>query len=861
MKKLLSKTQCGYRAYVESLGLIGDDARSYNLAKILKEYILSNSFSDLADINYNRKNLVPLLDELNYTLDKEKEELTEEYLDNFSTIFSALDNKYTVVEKNINTKMTIGNEDVFLKIDLILQDKNNKNYFAVTIHQGKKTYTSKELNTTYSLEWLVRLLLTETLNSKYPGIRPGKLHLKSCNSYRYLSSFLIIPEIDRQQIKSLYTKELNDVANIAVNKNSCKNPEWNQCQNCPFRNLCEFFKTNNEELERITREKVTSKSLKLTAAQESLMNANSGIRCVNAKAGSGKTTTLSNKIVSMIQEGVDPTDILVITFTEKGIQEIKEKIDYWLNEWFITEISSKDFPIYTFNGYGDVVLKENFQRFGYTAEPQLIDSVERTELIKDILDKYPRIEKFNYANPLLKQYRARGAIFQFGEVIDNLKKVATDPVRLSNYLDQLKKDFGNDYSTLSQMIDEYNNYLLKNNLIEYEDQTNALVTICQIGYENLFDKYYKKNIICDEFQDTDDKQLLYIRACAQKDDFHSLTMVGDASQSIFSWRGANPEIILNLENYFKDVERVKMVENFRSTKEVVELANKIDKLNNQNNQSDMVAIKSGKPVELIDSSKGGTAENIINKVKELIANGENLYDIGIIARTKQELQDINIKLQEEKIKCLVSVSEFLVDNPKVRNILNLPSYLLDTTKNLYLAEFLQAKDPEKFDAQTNPGTYIGEESKRIEEELEELKNNSTNYDKDLVDYFFNKIDELDSEDKSLVKFKEILHNKTFNNLEEVQTFLSKLKAYDCDFSVEKDEEAYDAVTLMTPHSAKGREFKIILAALDKFKPSAAEDNRCLFVTVTRAMEELYLFQDVSKKGKEDYYSIIEELLK
>ena len=861
MKKLLSKRDCGYRAHVESLGLIGDDARNYDLAKILKEYIMNNSLSDLADEKYNRANLVPLLETLDYTLDKEKEEIIEEYINNFSTIFSALDKEYSIIESNVNTKITIGTEDIFLKMDLIVQNKRDNSYFAITIHQGKKNYTTKELNSVYSLEWLIRLLLTETLNSKYPGIRPGKLHLKSCNNYNYLSSFLIIPEIDRQQIKSLYTKELNDVANIAVTKNSCKNPEWSRCQACPFRNLCEFFKTNNEELEKVTREKVTSKTLKLTSAQESLMNANEGVYRVLAGAGTGKTTTLANKIVAMIQEGINPDNILVITFTEKGIQEIKEKIDYWLNEWFITEISSKDFPIYTFNGYGDVVLKENFQRFGYTKEPTLIDSVEKAELIKDILDKNPKIAKFNYANPLLKQFRARGAIFQLEEIIDGLKKVSTDPVRLSEYIDQLKKDFDSDYPVLTKMIDEYNKYLIDNNLIEYEDQTNALVTICQVGYENLFDKYYKQNIICDEFQDTDEKQLLYIRACALKDDFHSLTMVGDDSQSIFGWRGANQKIILNLDNYFKNLKDVKMVENFRSTEEITELANKINGLNQESIKKDLIARKQGKPVELIDSSKNGTTESIINKVKELISNGENLYDIGIIARTKQELQDINIRLQEEKIKCLVSVSEFLVDNPKVRNILNLPSYLLDTTKNLYLAEFLQAKDPDKFNSQTNPGVYIGEESKRIEEELEELKKNSSNIDKDLVDYFFNKIDELDSEDKSLVKFKEILHNKTFNNLEEIRLFLSKLKAYDCDFGVEKDEEAYDAVTLMTPHSAKGREFKIILAALDKFKPSAAEDNRCLFVTVTRAMEELYLFQDVSKKGKEDYYSIIEELLK
>lgn len=863
MKKLLMAKECAFEAYIANLGLVGEEAHQYKLAKIVKEFIQNNDLADMRNVKFNEANLAPQIEALeDFTLEVEKREIVNTYINNIAFIADRLlNNKWKIIEKNVNLKLKVNNRELFLKIDLILQDATGA-YFAVTVHSGKGSYTKKLLNYEYNLEWYLRSLFADELLSKYPGIRPAKLHLKECDDKNTLNSFLIIPQIDKAAIKK-FDKELQDAINILVNKNSCKCPDYTKCNNCPARNICEFFKTNNSDLQKVTREKVLNKNMSLTKAQESLINSNKGNYRVLAGAGTGKTTTLSNKIVAMIQDGISPSDILVITFTEKGIQEIKEKIDYWLKEWFITEITSKDFPIYTFNGYGDLVLKENYKRFGYTAEPRLIDSVEKVEIIKEILDNFPMVKGLRYDNPLLKSYKAFGAIHQFQTIVDNFKKYSTDPIRFTKFIEDLQKKYPQDFNTLKDMIDYYYKYLHDNNLCEYEDQTNALVDICTIGYEDLFAKYGKDIIICDEFQDTDEKQLLFVRACTSRPTFHSLTMVGDDSQSVFAWRGANQEIILNLDKYFPNIQDIKMLENFRSTNQITSLANKINDLRTDIVKKDLVSNKSGKDVELHDSSAKGTTETIIEKVKELIQNGTNLYDIGIIARTKQELQNINIRLQEEKIPCLVSVHEFLIDNPKIKNILGLPIFLLDNEKKLYLAEYLQAKDSDKFDSQTDIGVYVSEEAQRIIEELDELKANSTNIDKDLVNYFFKMLNDLDMTDKALFKLKEILESKTFANLNEVKEFLSKLKAYDSQLGVEKDEEAYDAVTLMTPHSAKGREFKIILAALDGFKfndKKENEDNRCLFVTVTRAMEELYLYEDVSKLKSTSYYPIIEKIL-
>lgn len=864
MKQILAKSECPYKAYLNSLGLIGEEETKYDLAVMVKELFMKNSLTDLCSTTFVKNIISPILDSLEFTLEKERIEIEETILKNTNFIAQKLSQSYTIVDTNRNIKLTIGPKDIFIKIDLILRDNAGK-FFGVTIHQGKKKYTAKELHSDYSLEWYLRLKLVEELNLEFPGIRPGKLHLKACQNYdSVLDAFLIIPSIDRVAIANTYATQLTTLLNTPSNKYSCKKPDYNTCQVCPGRNLCEFFKTNTEELKRVQREKVLSSNMVLTQAQESLVNADKGIYGVLAGAGTGKTTTLANKLVAMVQAGISPSDILVITFTEKGIQELKEKINYWLSEWFIVELSAEDFPIYTFNGYGATVLKENYVRFGYTAEPRLIDSIEKTELIQAILDKFPRIEEFRYDNPLLKLFNAKGAIYQFQDVIDGLKKVSTDPVRLLNYLDKLKLTHKNDYNILKDMIDEYNNYLNSNNLIEYEDQTNCLVKICQVGYEDLFKKYSKTNIICDEFQDTDDKQLLFLRACASSSEFNSLTMVGDDSQSIFGWRGANQEIILKLDEYFKNLKNINMIENFRCTREICTLANKVNELNKNKIKKDLISNKSGQPVKLVDSSKKTSVEYTVEEINKLIKNGVNKYDIGVIARTKAELQSLNIRLQEEKIPCIVSVHEYLKDNPKIKNLIDFTKYLLDTKKTLYLAEFLQAADPDAFESQINLSKYIGEESKKIEIELEELKLTSNNIDEDLVKFFYDKIEKIDSTDKALIEFKDILNAKNFKKLEDLNIFLSKFKAFDSDLGIEKDEEAYDAITLMTPHSAKGREFKVIFGLMDKFKFGEEEDTRCLFVTITRAIEQLFLVQDVSlitERCSYKWYPKIEELLK
>lgn len=856
MEKLLSKMTCPHKAYLNSLSLKGDVEKTYYISKFIKDLYANNSFKDLMDEKIIRPLVEDLFKDIEFLMKKE-EEVTKETLIEHIISFSKDMNSMgaIVVDKNVNVKKKIGVEEIFKKFDLILSFPNNNTLYCCVFHNTHSVAVNKPNDIKAAVEYY---LSNEMAKEAFPGktvmpvsiiFFPKKdLNFSYSNYWKELDMSLVtkftLPTIigEVQNVTNSFTTSTGE---------RCGNT-FSDCKFCPGKTLCEYFEANTKELNVVNRQKVTG-SVMLTRSQEEINNSNPGIYRVLAGAGTGKTTALSNKIVTMVQDGIDPKDILIITFSEKGTTEIKEKLDYWLKEWYITEITSKDFEIYNFNSYGDKVLQDEFQRFGYTAKPTLIDSMRKMEIIKALLDNHSIIEDLDYINPL----NPTGALKKVSDYIASITQYMNDPIRKDSVYYTIKTKHPNDYQEINNVIDEYFNYLKQNNLIDYENQTECLVKLCTVGYEDLLVKYAKPHIICDEFQDTNKAQLQFIKACAMLPDFESLTMCGDDSQSIYAWRGADKKIITSLEKEFPNLVDVKMTENFRSTNEIVDLANKFNALDDSIIKKNLISNKQGKPVEMIDSTKLGSAEEAVRIIKNYLANGTNKYDIGVIARRSSELHEISKLLQKADIPVLVSVSEFIKDNPKVKALCDFTKYLLDQEKTLYLAEYLQAKDNEEFEKQASIEKYVGVKNEQFKLELDGLDDNS------LVRYFLDKVEEMAKTDRIVEGLYGILKNKTFSNLKEVEDFLSKLRKYEADFLVEKDEQAYDAITLMTAHAAKGREFKVIIGILDNFI-EGTEDHQCAFVTITRAMDELVLIQDLSKSGgprkKNNFFQIISDLL-
>lgn len=867
MKKLLDKLSCPYKAYLNSLGLTGEKEKTYEIAKLIKTTFIDNEIKDLVKPGVVRKIVEDwaVENEEVFSMEKEKNstvELLIERLESVANDFNSMGVK--IIDKNINVKTKIGVEEVFHKFDLALEFPNDNNLYLCNFYQ---THNNATVGIASSISAGIEWELKEKLGKlAFPNkdIVPVAILLTADkkNSSPVFSKYFIKFDDSKKRSIDMVTQnkidvKIKELTSSFTNKQASRCGDiYKDCSMCPCKNLCEYYEANLDNIDVVKVSKKGNNFTNLTPAQENVADVDGGIYRVQAGAGTGKTTTLVNRIVSLIQKGCEVDDILVITFGEKSVQEIKDKLDFWLQEWFITEVTSKDFNIFTFNGYGSKIIEENYADFGYTAVPTLIDKVQKLDIIKTLLDLYPEIEGLNYMDPLANYFGNKsGALLKVEEYIDKFLANEHDPIRARELENKMQKEFPTDYKTLTSIIDEFTKYLKKNNLITYEIQIHALVTVCTQQYQHILSKYARKEIIVDEFQDTNTAQLQFIKTLTMQPVFNTLVMCGDDSQSIYAWRGADKSIMLNLERDFSNLQDVQMTENFRSTKQIVELANKFNELDDTVLAKNLTSVIDGAPVQLIDATPTGTFQSVLDTVKSYISKGRKYHEIGIIAKTHYELEQIYQLLQENDIPAFISAHECFKDNPKVKNLSDFTKYLKDTEKTLYLAEFLQVKDFKEYSRQASVEKYVGVESEKIKNEIAGMD------DKDLLEYFMKNLEELSKNDRILSELYILLSNKKFTNVIELGDYLTKLRMYDSDIGVEKDETAYDAITIMTAHAAKGREFPVIIGVLDKFTNSSNDAHQCVFVMITRAMEELVLIQDKSKTtSRAIYYDTIKDLL-
>lgn len=857
MKKILDKISCPYKAFLNSLNLVGEKEKSLEIAKLTKDIFVDGDYKDLVKPNEVEKviedwaNNNPEI----FEMDQEKDATTKFLSERFRIVLEWLDDSNIIIEgKRVNSKMKIHNEEVFHQFDLAYRIPGDHRLHLVNFYQSHPSAAANAATGLESgVEWHIKDLLAKNL---YPNedviVEAVLLTANPKYSFSFTKNFIQYNDVRQADVARNISNVINAIqvaTTRATSKNSPKCGDlYKDCDKCACRNLCEYYESNISNLQTVTVQKANSGSI-LTSEQESVNNNNPGIYRLLAGAGTGKTTTIANKVVTLLQSGVDKDDILLITFGEKSVQELKEKLDFWLQYWYIDELKAEDLKIYTFNGYANKIIEDNYQRFGYSEVPKLIDNVQKLDIIKALLDSRPQIDGLNYLNPIMRAFSSNvGAVVVAEEFIDNFMAYEHDPIRQNDLLAKIRKTCGSDDKLMLQIIDEFYTYLKRNNLITYDIQTHALADLTTVQYSDVLETYATPTIIVDEFQDTNKTQLKFLKALTLLPGFNSLTLCGDDSQSVYSWRGADKDIILSLEQEFPNLIDVKITENFRSTSEIVDLANKFNELDETTINKNLISSRHGKPVSMIDTSGIGSIEKAVELVKGYLANGKELHEIGIIGRKHATLNKLYEALSAENIPSFVSAHECFKDNPKVKALADFTKYLTDTDKTLYLAEFLQAKDNETFQAQASLEKYIGTESLRIQQEI----NGKTK--SEILEYFMNILKDLAVNDRTLSELYTFIVNKNFNDVVEVSDYLSKLRRYEGDAGVEKDDTRFDAITLMTVHGAKGREFPIIIGLLDDFTTYKTNDShQQVFVLITRAMDELVLLQDESHKGKYNIY--------
>ena len=624
-----------------------------------------------------------------------------------------------------------------------------------------------------------------------------------------------------------------------------------ECDRCDFKNIC-GYKNAPRYIEKEHKVKSISE-LSLTDMQEKAIMADKGLYRINAGAGAGKTLVVALRVVNLLLAGVKPNEICLLTFTEAGAKEMSERIQLYNND-FGTGADTSKIVSCTFNSFADRAVKQHWRELGFTESPSLIDDVERLSIIDDILRKnyVPGIDYRNYeasqkglcgalsitdtAFRLIKTYCLnKGDEDILKEKMRNVSNFISDPTA---------------YTVLLDLYDTYDQTLTQNNLIEYADQELLMFRMLDID-PYYFEKMKFKHIIVDEFQDSNAQQIKLIQELRNCPSYESLMVVGDDSQAIFSFRDTTPEFIVHFFDIMKEQgEDFFLLENHRSTPEIIDLANKINALNVELVEKNLIATRDHgkKPVVKGFYSKEEELEEVSDMIAMKIAKGTNPDDIAYIASDKYQLLEMGDKLTERKIQWIMLNPEPVLENAKVLATIALAKAINNRTDTEAVLTYLNALYNNKLLTKTDEevNALIAEMQKQLEEF-------TTLSDLDKRLNFFELAGLLnDDEDELFEAFLDKMkRKKTFAQLSD---YLNKFERFGGKVTYKRTKD-YPGVVLTTAHSSKGLEWPIVFAEITKFhektpggfgasserKAKAIEEKRrLLFVTITRARDELYI---------------------
>lgn len=591
--------------------------------------------------------------------------------------------------------------------------------------------------------------------------------------------------------------------------------------------------------------------------KEAVVNTD-GPMLILAGAGSGKTKVLTTKVAYLIEEkNIDPNNILAITFTNKAAKEMKERI-FKLegNSAFYIQIS-------TFHSFGLKILKENCELLGYEKNFTILDSDDSLSIIKKIM-KELNIDANKYNPKAIKN------------VISNNKNEIIDPEKYSLYVNT-------DFDEIAlEVYRKYEKSLKINNAVDFDD---LLILPLKLFNNNpgVLQKYQEKYkyVFIDEYQDTNEPQYILSKMISAK--YKNITVVGDADQAIFTWRGANYKNILNFEKDYKDAKVVLLEENYRSTKTILNAANNVIKNNKVRKEKNLwTQNEEGSKITYYKAFDEKDESNyVVNEIKKLMEKGVNPKDICVLYRANAQSRTVeeafltsNISYNivgsyafynRKEIKDLIAYLKLIYNNKddvSLLRVINYPKRGIGNKAIENLAIKSNVLDKSLYEV-IDSGKEL--EFKNMIEEIKKEESHLTLTE--LIDMVLDK----SGMKKSLEDEKSIESDIRLENLEEfksiakameinegivsLEELLDKL-ALVSDVSEQKNDNE-DKVTLMTMHAVKGLEYDyvFVVGVEEGLFPHSnslesndelEEERRLCYVAITRAKKKLYLINARSR---------------
>jgi|TARA_B110000240_G_scaffold198226_1_gene257473 DNA helicase-2/ATP-dependent DNA helicase PcrA len=615
----------------------------------------------------------------------------------------------------------------------------------------------------------------------------------------------------------------------------------------------------------------------LNDAQKAPVIHKEGPLIVIAGAGSGKTRVLTYRIAYLIQQGVDPFEVLSLTFTNKAAREMKERISN-----LIDPSEAKNLWMGTFHSVFARLLRAEADKLGFPSNFTIYDTQDSERLIGSI------IKEMNLEKDIYKTKQVRNRISAFKNSLITVKAYYNDS-------DLIEADKMARRPKIGEIYNEYVERCFKAGAMDFDDlllRTNELLN----RFPRVLSKYQNrfKYILVDEYQDTNHSQYLIVKALSDK--FQNICVVGDDAQSIYAFRGANINNILNFQNDYEDVKLYRLEQNYRSTKNIVNAANSV--INHNQSKIDKVvwtANQEGSKIKIkclaSDADEGRAVASVIFENK--MNNQKKNKDFAVLYRTNAQSRAIEDSLrkrniqyrvygglsfyQRKEIKDILAYLRIIVnpnDEESLKRIINYPTRGIGVTtidkliiaskeNNLTLFEVVQ--NLSKLNIGINNGTKEKLYGFLSIIKLFQIENEKLNAYQiaDLVTKKTGIINVLKAEGtpeniSKIDNIEELLNGirdftegqiEIVNATGSISEFLEDV-ALATDFDNDKDPNA-DKVSLMTIHLAKGLEFpEVFIVGLEEdLFPSAMslntreeleEERRLFYVAITRAKEKAHI---------------------
>jgi len=592
-----------------------------------------------------------------------------------------------------------------------------------------------------------------------------------------------------------------------------------------------------------------------------------------AGAGSGKTRVLTYRTAHLIEKGVDPFAILLLTFTNKAAGEMRHRIETVIGN------AAKNIWMGTFHSIFAKILRFEGERLGYTSNFSIYDTDDSKSLIRALIKEKNLDDKVYKVNLVLNR-------------ISNAKNRLIGPAQYTGSSILAEEDRLARIPAMGELYQLYCARCFAANAMDFDDllfQTNILFR----DHLDVLNKYQHKfkHVMVDEFQDTNVSQYLITKKLSAVN--RNICVVGDDAQSIYAFRGADIQNILNFERDYSDLVTIKLEENYRSTKAIVAVANSIISRNkNQLKKDVFTSNEDGDDIEIIRASSDNEEGRMIASTIFEAAQKENLTwsDFAILYRTnaqsrsfEEALRRLNIKYriiggvsfyQRKEIKDVLGYLRFTVnqnDEEAFKRIINLPKRGIGDTTIAKIVVTAAENNVPVWDIVSNIGQFqAARGGAGIEAFSDLIKSFKLMVEVEKKDAYevANHVAKASGLLRELYEDKTVEGLARYQNLQEllnaIKSFIDNPENEDKSLATflqsvslltnadaDEDPADRDKVTLMTIHSAKGLEFnRVFLVGLEEdlfpsqmmlqSQQDLEEERRLFYVAVTRAEKKLMI---------------------